>query len=365
MLDNNYSQINSMHDNTELSMKSFLNKVRGIFFYLKSQWLVIISVGILGGSLGFFYAYVQKPVYRATLTFAMEDDKSSGSGLSGALGIASSFGIDLGSNAGGAFSGVNLIELMKSRRIVEKTLLSSIIVNGKELSLADYYLTFMNLRKGWNTNPKLSSISFFPNEDRSKYTLQKDSILGEIYESLVLKEMNISQRSTKVSIITIEINSKNELFSKFFAESLASVVSEFYVETKTRKSKANVSILQHQADSIRNELSGAINSVALANDNTFNLNLALNVERVPSLKKQVDVQANTAILTQLVTNLELAKVALRKETPLIQIIDKPILPLKKIKVGKLRSLMIGGFLGVLSVIFVIFFRRWWRNIIAE
>ena len=53
----------------------------------------------------------------------------------------------------------------------------------------------------------------------------------------------------------------------------------------------------------------------------------MNVKRVPSVNRQVDVQANTAILTELVKNLELAKVDLRKETPLIQIIDTPILPL--------------------------------------
>ena len=40
-------------------------------------------------------------------------------------------GIDLGTSAGGAFSGANLIELMKSRKIVEKALLNPITVNGK------------------------------------------------------------------------------------------------------------------------------------------------------------------------------------------------------------------------------------------
>jgi hypothetical protein len=38
------------------------------------------------------------------------------------------------------------------------------------------------------------------------------------------------------------------------------------------------------------------------------LNPALNVRRAPSARKQVDVQANTAILTELVKQSELAKV---------------------------------------------------------
>jgi hypothetical protein len=60
----------------------------------------------------------------------------------------------------------------------------------------------------------------------------------------------------------------------------------------------------------QNEPNGAITGVAVANDNTFGLNPALNVRRAPSARRQVDVQANTAILTELVKQSELAKVTL-------------------------------------------------------
>ena len=113
-------------------------------------------------------------------------------------------------------------------------------------------------------------------------------------------------------------------------------------------------ILVRQTDSIRGELNGAITGVAVANDNTFNLNPALNVRRAPSARRQVDVQANTAILTELVKQTELAKVTLRKETPLIQVIDRPILPLKKEKFGKAKGLFIGGFLaGFFTILYLV------------
>ena len=117
----------------------------------------------------------------------------------------------------------------------------------------------------------------------------------------------------------------------------------------------NVEILQKQTDSIRAELNSAITGVASAADNVFNLNMAMNVKRSPGARRQVDVQANTAMLTSLVTNLEMSKMALRKETPLIQVIDKPIFPLEKEKVGKLKSLVLGGFLaGFLTVLYLVF-----------
>jgi len=91
------------------------------------------------------------------------------------------------------------------------------------------------------------------------------------------------------------------------------------------------------------ESDGSITRVAAANDNTFNLNPALNVRCAPAARGQVDVQTNTAILTELVKQSELAKVTLRKETPLIQVIDKPILPLAKQRFGKIKGLILGFF----------------------
>ena len=129
------------------------------------------------------------------------------------------------------------------------------------------------------------------------------------------------------------------------------------METKSKKAKMNMAILQRQTDSIRGELNSAITGVAVANDNTFNLNPALNVRRAPSARRQVDVQANTAILTELVKQTELAKVTLRKETPLIQIIDRPILPLAKESFGKVKGLVLGGFLMSFIIIFTLIFRR--------
>ena len=100
----------------------------------------------------------------------MEEEKSGG-GLGGAMGLASSFGIDLGSGAGGAFSGSNLIELMKSGRLVEKTLLSPLTIEGKTISLADFYIQFTKMNEGWSEKPAMKNINFPINEDRKKFSL--------------------------------------------------------------------------------------------------------------------------------------------------------------------------------------------------
>ncbi len=121
-------------------------------------------------------------------------------------------------------------------------------------------------------------------------------------------------------------------------------------------------ILERQTDSIRVELNNAIQGLASANDNIFNLNPALNVRRVPSARKQVDVQANTAILTELVKQTELAKVTVRRDTPLIQVLDRPILPLKMERVAKAKGIVVGGFLAGFLTVLVLTFRRFFLEL---
>lgn len=340
----------------EISLKELTQKGKEWLMYVLLQWKIILLAGFVGGVLGLTYSWSKTPVYTATLSFALEDEKSV-SGLGGALGLASSFGFDLGGGGGSIFSGSNLTELFKSRKMVEQTLLTPVEIEGKIISLAEMYIQNAKWRKSWEKDSKFKNIQFLPNPNRNYFTRVHDSIFGVIYMDLSRNNLNVGQKDKKIDIISIDVTSSNELFAKYFCEALAKQVGEFYVETKTEKSRANMAILQKQTDSIRGELNGAITGVAAANDNTFNLNPAMNIRRAPSARRQVDVQANTAILTELVKQSELAKVTLRRETPLIQVIDRPILPLKMEKLNKIKGILTGCFLAGFLVVFVIIIRK--------
>ena len=350
-----------VYNDDEVSLKELINIGKEWSKFLFSKWKIIVLAGIIGATLGVTYSILKEPVYTATLSFALEDEKS-GSGLGGALGLASSFGLDLGGSGGGIFTGPNLTELFKSRSMVEKTLLSPVNLNGEEISLAEMYIRNRKWREKWSKDIKLAKIQFLPSEKNKKFTRVQDSIMGEIYSNLSKSGLSVAQKDKKIAIINIDVFSTNELFAKYFCEALIKEVGEFYIETKSKKARLNMAILERQVDSIRRELNGAITGVAVANDNTFNLNPALNVRRTPSVRRQVDVQANTAILTELVKQSELAKVTLRKETPLIQVIDKPILPLAKERFGKTRGILFGGILAVFFTTLFFIVRRIFKEI---
>jgi hypothetical protein len=348
--------MNEQNANDEISLKELIDKAQEWFSYLVSQWKIIVIAGIIGAAIGLTYSFIKKPVYTATLSFALEDEKGGG-GLGGALGLASSFGLDLGGGGGSIFTGSNLTELFKSRSMVEQTLLTPVSYEGKNISLAEMYIQNNEWRDSWENKPNFKNIEFLPNADRKDYTRSQDSILGVMYADLSKNSLVVGQKDKKVAIISIDVNSTNELFAKYFTEALVKEVSDFYIETKSKKSRENMNVLERQTDSIRRALNGAITGVAVANDNTFGLNPAMNVRRAPSARRQVDVQANTAILTELVKQTELAKVTLRKETPLIQVIDQPILPLKKEKFGKAKGIVLGGILAGFLTVLVLIVRK--------
>jgi hypothetical protein len=364
-LENNQIESSSI-DNDEISLKEIIFKIKEWGAFLKIKFKIILIAGIIGGLIGFTYAFFEKTKYTALLTFAMEDDKGGGGGgLGGALGLASSFGIDIGGGGGGIFAASNLAELMQSRLIVEKVLLKPIQFNNKTISLAEYYIQINNLRKEWENKQELKNIQFLPGDDLSKFTLQQHAILKNIVNQLIDKEnLKINQKDKKITILTIEVINIDELFAKIFCESLAKETSDFYIETKSKKAKINVDVLQKQVDSIKFALNGAITGVASALDNVYNLNPAFNIRSTPSKKSQIDVQANTGILTNLVVQLEMAKIVLRKETPLIQIIDSPIFPLEKTKVSKLKFLIIGGFLASFLTILYLIFGQIYKKMVA-
>jgi hypothetical protein len=360
----NHDFSNNSLEHDEVSVRDLILKIISWYRFLISKSKIILFSAILGSIILFFVSLYDKPIYKAVLTFAMEEEKgNAGAGISGALGLASSFGIDL-STGGGAFSASNLSEFMKSRLIIDKVLLEPINYNGRIISLIEYYIDKNQLRRNWEKNPKLKNIKYPPNADRNKFNLQEDSILKQIHKELIKTEnLNILQKDKKISIYSIEVKSNDELFSKVFCENIARETSRFYIETKSKKASINVNILQKQVDSVKSELNGAITGVATETDNVYNLNPAYNIKGASFKKKQVDVQANTAIITNLIVQLELAKITLRKETPLIQLIDKPIFPLEKIKFGKLKAIAFGLFFGSFLSIFYLSIKQVFKKII--
>ncbi|WP_214228843.1 Wzz/FepE/Etk N-terminal domain-containing protein [Pedobacter sp. B4-66] len=347
-------------ENNEISLKDLILKFRELFRYLLSKWLVIIACGILGGILGFIYGFFDKPVYSAATTFVLEEGDKGG-GMGQYAGLASMVGIDIGGGGGGGiFQGDNILELYKSRKMIEKTLLTEVDYNGKKELLIDRYIDFNHSREKWSKSPELKDIQFKKN---SQFTRLQDSILGTIVSDINKSYLMVDKPDKKLNIIKALVKAKDEFFAKKFNEQIVKNVNDFYIQTKTKKSLLNIGILQRKTDSVRSVMTGAIYSGAAATDATPNLNLARQAQRtVPVQRSQFSVEANKAILSELVKNLELSKIALNRETPLIQVIDNPVFPLNFEKTGKIKGLILGGFIFGFFACLLLLVRKMFKDI---
>ena len=332
----------------EIIFITFIRKLSKAFKYIKNKKLVIFSGGFGFAILAATLVYLSSPKYTAKVTFFSDNDK--GGKLGGYASIASQFGIDLGMGNEGAFSGDNLIALFKSRVIIEKTLYSKVDSNKNELLIDQYFINHNITKIGLRGHKSYDlTQTLFSQVDDQRL---KDSVVGLICEKYGKENLEVDKVDRKVDIIFVSLTENNEVYAKNFTEKMVNNVIDFYMNYKTSKSRNNVEILRHQADSVRELLYGGITTVAEMND--LNVNPIKQTPKTGIQKKQTEMQVNAALYTELLKNLEIAELTLKKETPLIQVIDRPVLPIKNQKMGRAMGAVIGMIIGCfLTAVFLI------------
>lgn len=339
----------SVSSEEEISLRDVFLKIKEWIAYLIGKWKIILAVAILGAILGFVIALLKPTTYTAELTFVTDQQNSSN--YSGLSGLAAQFGFGTPSIGNDLFSGDNIFDFMKSRSMLEKALLTPVMDSGRQTLLVDMYVKMEELKEDRKTKNLFGDLNF--DIDSSQFTVQHQAALKFICKKLLAD--NLEFNSEKSSIMSVTCESKNELFSKLFVQTLVNEVSDFYIQTKTKKQQENLALLQHQTDSVRKVLYNSMGNYARFQD--LNQNMVRQGPQVQAQKTQIKTQTALAIYTELVKNLEMAKVALRKETPLIQIVDEPVLPLGKSHPNKIRWGIIGFLLaGILSAICLLFVR---------
>lgn len=336
----------------EITLKDFILKLINWGKYLISKWIIILVAAIIGGAWGLASVYYKKPRYTAELTFVLEGGKQTNLGNYANLANQLGFGSG-GGGSSGIFEGQNLLGLMVSRSMIQKALLTPVEVKGRMQTLAEFYISMNNLRKDWaKKTPKLLNVKFLPGADPAKFSLQQNSLITSFHSDLVKNDLSVGTEKTS-GFLSIKVVSEDELFSKYFVDVLAKEVSDFYIETKIKKSIYNVAVLQEKADSVRQEFNSAIAGVASSIDANPNANPARTRLAIPSQRRQVDAEANQAMLIELMKNLAISQMSLREETPLIQVIDRPVLPLPVQVFSKLWGVTSGGIVGGIIAVFLL------------
>ena len=341
--------------NEEIQLKDILIKLSEYKAYLLKKKFAILIVSSLCFILGVLFALSSDVKYNAELTFVIESEQSGGS-LGAMSGIASQFGFNIGGSSSTTFSQQNILELLKSRGVVEAALMQNGVVNGKNDLLIEHYLNINELKENWEDN--LTSLSF-----HGKLTHTNDSISREIWKEICENKLVIALQSADASIINLSYSSTNDEFAKQFVEGLIKQMSKMYVKYKTAQSSNTLSFLQKRADSVFVELE--IAEEKFANVKDINQRIVKASGRLKELQLMRRVEVLNAMYLEIIKNLEVSKITLLNKTPIIQIIDKPILPLEEDEISKSLLGILGAFIGgFLSLVFFIF-RKLFKDTLAE
>lgn len=340
----------------EFSLKKLFNDrledVKYVLQYKKSLALVIIA-GALAGA---FIAWRKRPTYTARLTFVIDDSKSGS--LSGLSSLAGQFGFNLdGMTSGnGVLAGDNVQELLKSTKLIKATLLSPY---DAQQTLADKYVTTYKLDNAWASFSPDGKMVKFPANGANNSRLQ-DSLLHEI-TILILGngQFGIGKTDKKLAFFEVNATMKDEKLAQLFCTRMIKQATDFYISTKTQRLRTSVNRLQHRADSIGVILNKRTYSLSAANQSLLDLNPAYTSSPNANIEvKQRDKIVLTTVFSETVKNLEASKAMLAQETPTVQIVDEPELPLKKNKL-KYTVTVPAGIIGGIALLslYVLIFRR--------
>ena len=352
----------NMPKEEKISLKNVFQGFKQWLVFIMDQRKKIVYGTLITLVLTLSYNYLKSPVYYANTSFVLENDASAS--LGGLSSLASMSGINTSSlmSASNLFQIDNIQELYRSNNMLKQALLEKVTINGKSQILIDYFAVAQNLEKKW-VKEKVYLKDFY--KDKKLYSRAQDSVLKEAIKLIKKDFLIVGKPNRNTSILNVGFRNKDEVFAKIFNEVLVNKVNSFYYKTETKKTAFNLNVLQVQTDSVKGLLDMSFLALAEIDQNTPNLNPLVKTAKVPYQKAMANLQANQAIYLEVVKQLELAKVAHRNKTPLIQIIDKPSFPLENNRWTFLDILILGIFGGGMLIVLLLSLQRIIRQALEE
>ncbi len=313
------------------------------------------ALGIIAGTLLLFLliALFTPRQYEAKLTFMVNEDE--GSKLGGVASLLESVGF--GGAANSDFNLDKIVELVHSRRVINRSLLDSFSIKGKKDLLANHIIDIYQMNKKWKRKkPKLQHFRF-SSDSLEAFSLLENTALKEVYKYVekgdgFMDPLLSTSVSPEAGIMTITTTSRSQELSQGLALLLFQKLSAFYIQKTIEKQLSTYNELKQQVDSIAQVLHNKEYELARFEDRHQNLIPKTAQVRKERLEREIFI-LNT-MYGEAVANKEVARFALKNTTPFVQPIDLPVLPLKVVQPSLSKTLTLGLFLGsLLAAIFLI------------
>jgi len=354
-----------MSQSDEITLREILLGVQNYWQELWRKKVWIILAGLLAGAF-FAWRAIKVPVtYTAELTFMVNEDESGG--LGGVSAILGTFGL------GGGRRGQNLekvMELTRSRRILQEALLDVAVVNGKNDYLANHIIDLYQLREKWaeKGSDELAQFSF-RRDSAMQFDTTENKVLKTVYGRVKGNPQNDVEGLLTISygedtgILSMKIESEDEDLSIALVNVIYEKLSNFYIEKTIEKHQATFDNVASKTDSIYSELASIEYQYAQLDDRSTSVFLRKENLQRDRLSKRM--QMLTLMYGEAVKNRETAAFLLDNATPYFQVVDRPIPPLQPVKPSWLLQLILGGTFGGMIAGIIVVIRKMMNDAMTE
>lgn len=349
----------------QLSPKAVLLQVFKLRHVFKRYWKLILGLMVVGGVIGKIVDISEnrQPIYTGGITFNLGGGSAPGSGMGELGGLMSAFGIGGTAPDANIFMGDNFMIYAKSRPVVEKTLMKTVKINGKDTLLVNYYIRHSGIRdKEWEDSDTLRTLYFDRAKKPDEMTKMEQIAMSQIYNKITTGEMGVTQPERKSSFMRLQAGMQDEDLTKVFVETHLQSIEEDYKYKQTKKSREVLKLLEHRTDSLYKTLTGTENRLARQIDQNQQVVVA------QAQIQETKLTRNSAFLSQqyfaALQSEDNMRMSMIKEAPLFTEIEPVSLPLYK-EVRTSIAMQAGVLLGLILSIVFIFFRETFRSVMQE
>ena len=343
---NQENKINPQGDD-EISLKDVILKIQECWNIVWSRRLRIISLSlILGLSSALYTKFLTKPMYTASYQLFFQEESG---GLSGAMRLASSFGLG-GMGFGSSSSSATVQEFITSRNNISHAMTVD-LDNGR---LIDRYY-----------KDALEDDRNFAEEYRANFEVNRrytDSMLTEVHFTFNKHFLGAAVKE-KTGVLYFSVTSDNESFTYDLATQLVQNTEAQFKDWKRQKTRNAVQAFQRKVDSLELTLNVTLRKLGEYQDQNNSLIYA--VDKMEQMRLTIDMESLKASYGEYIKALEMSIVELINPEGPFKYFDEPTFPLKKDK----RSAAIAGVYGsaISTFLLVLFFlgRIQLRKIMAE
>lgn len=342
----------SYYEEDEISLKELVLKIQEYAREVIRLWWVIalITIPIVGYML--WDAYTTPVKYPATLTF-MLDENEGGSALGGVSAILGQFGFRGG--RGGRVNLEKILELAKSRRIIQMALFEEIEIDGKKDFIANHIISKYGFHEKWSEDTTGMRDFVFVHDSIPAFERRENQVLKMLHRYMIggekvggIIKFNINDDT---GIMTLTVSSINETLSIKLAKILYNKLSDFYVNKSIERQTATFNIIKGKTDSLQNALNSA--QARLLRFQDTNRGLTLLRYEAEKIRLQQEIQKLILAYGESYKQLEIADFGLREGTPFVQVIDWPIVPINGFRKSRLKITINALIIGItLSVILI-------------